>query len=437
MGAEAVLVGTVSRVENKTVKTEDGEEAITGQTAYVQVEESFKGVKASEMIFRSYGSSCDPQYKEGQRWLFYARFNKDDKAWQIGYCDRSTLIESAPDDLLYLRNLPASAQKTRIAGVLRSGHHNPLMGIKVKVTDGRQTYEAFTDKNGVYELFGLPPGKYSIEAEVPPTLKIRFLIPYGELDLTRRRDVGRVVLNEKSCAGVSFYFSENTSISGKVFGADGRPLKDVCLRMRSKNNPDANEYLANCSKADGSFKIDEIPLGDYLLIANEENKITSSEPFPTVYYPGVFEKEKATVVTLARGDQQQDIDIHIPSQRPTRNIEGKLLYSDGRPAVNESVEFKEEPQGSKDGETIYARTDAEGRFSLQLLEGMKGSLRAYILTYRGQNPNCPQREKLIKTQDQTSAELQTNVIKLEMNTDQRDLELKFPFPYCVTAQSPQ
>src|SRR6185437_11088533 len=130
---------------------------------------------------------------------------------------------------------------------------------------------------------------------------------------------------EKSCAGVSFYYSENTSVSGKLFGADGLPVKSVCVRLKSKDNPNNREFLTSCTKPDGSFKIDEIPLGDYFLLVNEENKVTSSEPFPTVYYPGVFEKEKATIVTVARGDQQEDLDIRIPSQQVTKTIEGRLL----------------------------------------------------------------------------------------------------------------
>src|SRR5829696_2842511 len=69
--AEAVLIGTVMRLENKVAKDQNGREYITGQTAYVQVDEAFKGVKSPEMIFRSFGTSCDPQYGAGQRWLFY------------------------------------------------------------------------------------------------------------------------------------------------------------------------------------------------------------------------------------------------------------------------------------------------------------------------------------------------------------------------------
>jgi len=429
-GAQAVLIGTVSRVENITAKTPEGEFA--NQIAYVQVEESFKGVKASEMIFRSNGSSCDPQYKEGQRWLLYAYFNKQNKAWQIQACDRSTLIENAPDDLSYLRNLPSSAQKTRISGEIREHLDNPLMGIKVKVTDGRKVYETFTDKNGVYELVGLPAGTYSIQPEVPSTLKLEFPIPAGRVELNKR-GLYQVTVDERSCGGISFYYTENTSVSGKLFGADGRPLKDVCVRLRSKDNPNNRDFLTSCTGRDGSFKIDEIALGDYFLIANEENKITSSEPFPTVYYPGVFEKDKATIVTLARGDQRVDMDIHVPSEQSTKTLEGRLLYEDGRPAVNEVVDFKEEGSESTAAQTL---TDEDGRFSFRILEGLKGSLRGYITAYRGKFANCPKVDKLIKS-DYVLLDLPTNLIKLEINRDYGDLELKLPFPYCVKAKSSQ
>src|SRR5690349_7695712 len=428
--AQAVLVGTVSRVENITVKTPDGQ--FGNQLAYVQVEESFKGVKESEMVFRSYGTSCDAQYQEGQRWLFYAYLNEENKAWQIQACDRSTLIENAPDDLSYLRNLPASAQKTRLSGEIRENLNTPLMGIKVKVTGGRKVYETFTDKNGVYELLGLPAGIYSIEPEVPSTLKLESPIPAGRVERNKRGPY-QIILDEKSCGGISLYFIENTSVSGKLFGADGRPLKDVCVRLKLKENPNDRNFLTSCTKPDGSFKIDEIPLGDYFLLANEENKITSSEPFRTVYYPGVFEKEKATIVTVARGDHQVDMDIHVPSEQPTKALEGRLLYADGRPVENEVVDFKEEGAENAATQTL---TDADGRFSFRVLEGMKGSLRGYVTAYRGKYANCPKLDKLIKA-DYTFVDIDTNVMKLEMNRDYVDLELKLPFPYCIKAKSPQ
>src|SRR5690349_2463331 len=118
--AEAVFVGTVTRVESELVKFENTNDYVSNQIAHVQVDEAFKSAKAAEFIFRSYGTSCDAVYKEGQRWLFYANYDKKNKSWFTQACGRSTLVENAADDLVYLRGLPGSAQKTRLAGVLKS-----------------------------------------------------------------------------------------------------------------------------------------------------------------------------------------------------------------------------------------------------------------------------------------------------------------------------
>lgn len=426
--AEAVLVGSVTRVESERVKDERGVEFITGQVAYVQVDEAFKGPNASELIFRSYGTSCDPEYQEGQRWLFYANYDKKEKAWSIVTCGRSTQLQWAADDLLYLRGLPASAQKTRIAGKLSSQNRSPLSGVKVKIIGERETQEVFTDKNGVYEIYDVPPGKYTIEPDTPLNLKLTFSSASSFND-RRDRDRQQVVVTEKSCARVDFYFTERTVLKGTVYGANGLPMRKVCVRLLLKDNPDDTPFLLNCTKDDGRFEIDEIGLGEYYLVANDDGVISSDEPFPLTYYPGVFEKEKATVLTFASGDKLQDFDIHIPSQRPTRTIQGRLLFSDGRPVADESVEFVSEGDGENQ-DRVLATTDAEGRFKLSVLEGSKGTLHGYLYSFSRESANCPKLNKLV----QAHKDISTNVIKLELNRDHANIELIFPFPYCVKAK---
>lgn len=425
--AEAVLIGTIMRVENKTVKSHDGVEHIAGQTAYVQVDEAFKGVKSSEMVFRSYGTSCDPQYGAGQRWLFYAYFNKDDNAWSIAACDRSAQLAWAADDLLYLRALPQSAQQTRIAGRLLNRDNTPLIGVKVKVVNGFLTREVFTDKNGVYEVYGLRPGKYVIEPETPLNLKLRYtsrsLIP------DRKRQAREVELMPKGCAVMNFYYVEDTLITGRVFGADGQPMPDVCVHLVFKNKSDDTPYLGDCTDVNGRFKIDDVPLGEYLLVANEDGVISSDEPFPTAYYPGVFEKDKATPLMFSSGDKLEAFDIHIPSQKALRTIEGKLLFSDGRPAAGESVKFVAEGKHDADAE-VDARADSEGRFRIRVLEGLKGTVFGYMFSYSGEFENCPKLEAIIKA----GKNIVTNDVNVELNRDHQDLELVFPFPGCKKAR---
>jgi 5-hydroxyisourate hydrolase-like protein (transthyretin family) len=421
--AEAVFVGTVTRVENTVAKSRNGRGHIVGQVAYVQVDEAFKGVREPQLIFRSYGTSCDVRYEEGQRRLFYALYNKARKAWSIGGCDRSALLEYAAGDLLYLRGLPASAQKTRIAGDIKTQEQKPLMGVKVKLIGESKTHEVFTDKNGVYEAYDLPPGKYVIEPEIPLNLKLSFTsISFGD-----GRGRLSLELKDKSCAGIDFYLTENTMISGRVLSPDGQPMRDVCVRLLQKDKPKDGSFLLDCTAPDGRFKIDEIVLGEYYLVANDDGVISSNEPFPLTYYPGVFEKEKATILNIASGDKLQDFDIHIPSQRPTRTVEGRLLFSDGRPAEGETVEFTADEKSGRVSDVARAKADAEGRFKLSVLEGSKGTLHGYLYTVERDTPNCPQVDKLVKAYK----DVETNRVQLEITRDHQDIELVFTVPFCA------
>lgn len=428
--AEAVFVGTVTSVKQQPMKLEG--EDINGQVAVVQVDEAFKGVKTPELIFHSYETSCDMVYKEGQRWLFYASYDRKQKSWYVAGCGRTRNLESSANDLLYLRALPGAAEKTRIAGVLRNrGDDKPLMGVKVKLAGERETHEVFTDKNGVYEMYGLPPGQYVITAETPLNLKLNLAIGATSIDLrdpTRRR----VDLKEKSCAGVDFYFNENTAVEGTVFSPAGLPMRNVCVSLHSKDRPTETRQPFDCTDENGRFQIEDIGLGQYYLMANDDNVIDSNEPFPLTYYPGVLDKEKATVLTILTGDKLQDFDIHISSQRPTRTIQGRLLFSDGRPAAEETVGFASEEKPDQGQDRVFAKTDAEGRFKLSVLEGSKGTVHGSLFAYSRDRANCPQIDKLVKAYKQ----IETKRITLELNRD-HDLELVLPVPYCAKVKEPR
>ncbi|HKV36591.1 MAG TPA: hypothetical protein VJP89_19775 [Pyrinomonadaceae bacterium] len=429
--AEAVFVGTVTSVKQQPMKLEG--EDLNVQVAVVQVDEAFKGVKAPELIFHSYEISCDMVYKEGQRWLFYATYDKKGKSWYVAGCGRTRNAEYAANDLLYLRALPGAAEKTRIAGALwNQGDHKPLMGVKVKLIGERETHEVFTDKNGVYEMYGLAPGQYVVKPEIPLNLKLRSAFGATIVDLrdqTRRR----VDLNEKSCAGVDFYFAENTAVKGTVFGVDGLPMRSVCVSLHAKDQPTETRHPFGCTDENGRFKIEDIGLGQYYLIANDDNVIDSDEPFPLTYYPGVLDKEKATVLTILTGDKLQDFDIHISSQRSTRTIQGRLLFSDGRPAAEESVEFASEEKPGQDQDRVFAKTDAEGHFKLSVLEGSKGTVHGSLYAISRDRANCPQIDKLIKAYK----EIETKSITLELNRDHFNLELVLPVPYCAKLKEPE
>lgn len=441
--ADAVFIGVVQNVETKKAKGRDGREYSAGQVAHIQVEKSFKGMVQPEVVFRTEGTSCDPTYKEGQRWLLYAYHDQKTKTWSIAACDRSTRIDNAPDDLLYLQGLPKSASTTRLSGELEHYEDDSekgftrvrnISGAKVKITGEGKSYEVYTDKDGVYELYDLPPGKYAIEPEIPVGLKIRFPMHYGAIDVSDRKNV-RVVLSEKSCASMSFVLSSNNRIAGKVIGADGRALPNVCLKLAPKDKLAASNWsIFDCTDEEGRYELSKIPPGEYLIVLNYHGKISSDEPFPMAYFPGVFEKDKATVLTIAPSTNLEDYDIHIPSQENRKILQGVLQYSDGRPVVDEFVEFKaDKVKEGFDGE-VHTSTDDQGRFTLIVLEGLKGTLRGFMHTYKGEFVNCPKLDKLIDAKGGSVSDVGTKPMPLEITRDMQDIKLTFPFPYCRKAK---
>src|SRR5262249_15244479 len=193
-----VLVGAGKKIEpdgakdQSAVKDQAADNSSLEQVAYIQVEKGFKGIKDSEVVLHQPADGCSPQFRVGQRWVLYASQLQASGKWQVFGCSRSRIVDFAADDLVYLGSLPQSATQTRISGVAMQYEQSPqsgvsrvknVAGMKVKITGADKTYEATTDKNGVYEVYGLLPGRYTVQAEPPPGLRIRFPIPFGPGDL--------------------------------------------------------------------------------------------------------------------------------------------------------------------------------------------------------------------------------------------------------------
>ena len=185
---EVVILRAVSveKVENTPERRYgDGVRSTT-----MVVEKVFKGnLKVGEQIAFAQGSggNCVNTFGEravGEQFLFYLtrpeKLSKDFFAWKDpslwidSVCDRSTHIEGAASDLLYLENMSKVKGKTRISGSLdaRQDPGIDFAGNTVKIIGAKKTYKTKTNKNGVFEIYDLPPGKYSVEPDIPVGWKI-------------------------------------------------------------------------------------------------------------------------------------------------------------------------------------------------------------------------------------------------------------------------
>lgn len=142
----------------------------------VSVQKVYKGkYKVSEEIIieQGQGGDCGWIFEEKDKdkeLLIYDLFNFL-KHQIIIYCGRTTELKFAGDDLLYLDNFAKVAGKSRISGTLQywgSGENKPSVEnqiIKITNYKTKKSCKVKTNKNGVYEIYGLPAGWYYVETE--------------------------------------------------------------------------------------------------------------------------------------------------------------------------------------------------------------------------------------------------------------------------------
>lgn len=215
-GAVAVFVGSVVRA---TPDTAEKAESVV-QTVVARVDEAFKGARVGEEItFRQPSHNCAPKFSAGQRRLFYASYDAKAKTWEVHGCGRGSDLEGAADDLLFLRALPLSAQRNRVSGMLKHYEDGPnreftlverVAGAKVRIKGKHKTYEVTTNADGVYELYDLPPGTYTIEPALPSGLKVQFPMQFGPGD--ENNGVVTIKLEKRTCAGADFIINSDNSL---------------------------------------------------------------------------------------------------------------------------------------------------------------------------------------------------------------------------------
>lgn len=451
-----VVIAEVISVE----KSSESERSVDGvRSTKMVVEKVLKGAiqPGEEMVFRQGGGGdCIWTFNEediGERYLFYlSTRRKGEKLWSAYYCGRSTNTKSAADDLLYLENQSKLRGKTRLSGTLsyyqnsavedQQPIYNTLAGKKVKIIGEKKSYELVTNQDGVYEIYDLPAGKYVIDPEVPNGWKIDHksvsASPRQSDDKendTSAKPLFQVFLEAGKHAYFDFGYGVNNAIRGRVLDPVGNVMKDVCLRLLpAQGKPSGYFSESDCTKKDGAFEIVGIPPGRYVISVNNRGKISSSEPFPTFYYPNVFEREKAGIVTVTEGHLIEGIDIYVPRMEETIIVEGVVRHSDGRPVSEERVLFEPKNTSDEIDGKARAETDATGRFAIKVLKGLEGTLYAEVVAYVGEYEDCPKLEALIKQSGRDVAIIRTNIVAIRAEDNVTNVELRYSFPSCKKAR---
>lgn len=424
------------------------------------VEKVFKGMlKVGEEIVFAQGNGADclwtfDEQSMDRQFLFYLtrpenlRFYGSPRGpglWVGAGCGRSTGLKEANEDLLYLENMAKVRGKTRISGTFH-GYYDfsdlDIAGKMVKIIGPTKTYVRKTNKDGVFEIYGLPPGKYFVEPETPSDWKfdtyylafsqgvIQDVFNWGNRNSPRRVTI---MLEREKHVSINFVITVENFVTGRVLNPKGKAMSDVWVHLLQ---PGHDTGPSGYTDEEGKFKIFQIPRGQYVLVANPDGRPSAREPFPKIFYPNVTERERAAVINISLGEKLANLDIVIPKLEETVTISGVFRYSDGNPVAEEPVKFKVVTKNEKVDGDVGERTDAAGRFTLTVLKGLTGELSGEQFFLKGVYQNCPQVDELIaKSEYRSSVTVLSNIIKLTSGQDMHEVQLTLPFPRCEKAKN--
>jgi hypothetical protein len=431
--APAVFLGTVEIADPDG----DGRQMMfQEQSVRIRIDKAFKGVSGGQTIeLREGADDCSAKFRTGQRAVFYLYPGITRGGWSVPPCTHALgSDEPAGDDLLFLRGLPKSAIGTRLSGEVELYEDSPTEAFKrvrgvpkvpVKISGPRGlSREAVTNIAGVYEVYGLLPGRYSVSIEVPGGLRIKFPVVTGSSPVQGKE--AAVELNQDGGASVDFVLQADTQLSGRMLDANAAPITGICVDLEPLEGRGENgARFFDCSKAGGVFKMTMMPPGSYWLAARDDVKLDGLQSKSTLYYPGVRDRRRAMIVSIEAGNYREHLDIRLPSDEKRYKIAGRFQFADGAPVATALVTFAS-PQS---GYSETTNTGADGSFGLSIVVGMEGQLRGQlgvlepILRFCPEFRVEPRRSGLIRFMD-------ASPISLLVGSDHDDLKLELTSPSC-------
>lgn len=180
---------------------------------------------------------------------------------------------------------------------------NYLSGRKIRLAGNGKNTELKTDENGVYEIYDLLPGKYKINLE-----KINGY-SFTDDDSTSIE----VEVKAKSHTEKDIFYSIRNAVRGKLYNADGKPLKDVKVALIPANEDFPLFYIGEeYTDENGTFEFSGISNGTFLIVVNKDDELSSDKKFGTFYYPGTANRAEASEITISPGTFYENFIIKVP-----------------------------------------------------------------------------------------------------------------------------
>lgn len=395
--AKAVFVGKVEFTDD------DGSGTYLQKTMVrFEVEDSFKGLASDvRYVWIDPGSftSCYAEYHVGERYLVFAYgggiMPPDTAAMSIGASGQPKkkplppgidpknppMVYSSPEcsgtrqitqeterfvfpEIEYLRKYKAGAAVPMATGRVTEdddfGIFDPpgLAGAKVMITGQNVKRSAETDVDGRYVFDGVAPGSYTVSSAMAAYRPTRSAV--------------KIEVAVDGCGFADFDMIGTGVIEGQLLDHDGRPASGIklnVLRLGPDLKPIFYGFKESRSNAQGKYRFDKLPGGNFEIGVNLSSAPDLETPFPPTKWSG----DGQSRVHLDPGQHRQIAAFKLPAPSRVRPFPVEVSWPDGHAAAGVDVWAE-----VSDNVGAHGQTDAGGRTRLDLLEGVTYSIEAKI-----------------------------------------------------------
>lgn len=371
---DVIFVGTPVRVSQIELKWNG--HLMTHNNYRFRVREPLKGVKEREInvVTNAQGGACGYKFELGTEYVVYGYRDQATRRVSTGLCTRTRPLADGTEDVQFARNAASRPRGSEIFGTaerywvdLATGDRSEdgwVTNAKVTATAGTNVFTTTTGTDGRFRFSGLTPGKYSVAIEMP-----------ADLSPQRTRNVE---VADRGCAQVDYYATLDGRIQGRLVDQTGKSggIEAVSLVPLVSIKEKRPRNFWDVSDENGDFEIKDLPPGQYLLGLNVGDAPDKDEPYETTYYPGTRDPDSATIFTLGSAEKISGIEFRVPLPLTERPITGQVVWPNGRPALNATVDLTYMANGHHAGFGI--KVDAAGRFSAPAFEGIRYRIRASV-----------------------------------------------------------
>ena len=245
--------------------------------------------------------------------------------------------------------------------------------------DDGEEFEAETDANGLYSIIGLPPGDYIIGAVADD---FALELYDGATTLASSTPItvpaaggGSTAGGSSDVVGINFTLNAGGTISGTVTEDDGTTpigFAEVIAIPAGSPFPPEDDLFYEETEPDGTYELDGLPAGDYVVFA-----LGGDSGFGMEFYDNVVDPTAATNVTVTAGGDTTGINFTLSEGG---SISGRVYQSDGTTPISDMLVIAEDATtGLLLGE---ADTEMNGKY---IIEGLPaGSYKVYTIDDFGQ-----------------------------------------------------